>query len=168
MTPLYLLLQKVPRAVWGWLLVIALALASLTLLYRHAEAQGELKAKTLILAQKAVHDSIRVVQYDTVVRHDTVRLTRTLARYDTVRAVLNVHDTVAVERFVAVADSTVRACRETVSAFALSCAAKDTLIATQKALLALRPQPAPPALSWKQRAGYLVLGALLDEGIRRR
>ena len=126
----------------------------------HERNVGRDEQKAEYLAVKARVESVTVVKLDSVVRVDTVRLTRSLAHYDTVRSVLNVHDTIAVERFVATADSTVRACRETVSAFALSCAAKDTLITTLRQQLTLRLPPASGGASWRERAAWALAGGV--------
>jgi hypothetical protein len=112
-----------------------------------------------------------VAHWDTVVVHDTVRLAKWLTRYDTARATINVHDTVEVRRFVAVADSTVRSCRATVLDLLSSCAAKDTLIASQRAIIgAYRGAPPglpPPGASWRERALWAGLGALAGHYVRR-
>ncbi len=156
-------LKRIPWQAWALLAVLAVAYGLLLT----GERIGRASVEATVLAQKVTHDSILVVQYDTVVRHDTVRLSKTLAHFDTLRETLNVHDTVAVERFVVAADSAVRSCRETVSAFALSCSAKDTVIADLRRQVRIGLPPVSGGLSWKARAGWALVGAALGEGVRR-
>ena len=62
-------------------------------------------ADSLLTIAEARADSLKVVY-----RTDTLRLTKWRTRFDTALVTLNVTDTVEVLRFVAVADSTVKAC----------------------------------------------------------
>jgi hypothetical protein len=118
------------------------------------------------LASKHRADSARADSLDRHAQHDTTTLTRWLVRYDTARVRFDVHDTVSVIRYVAAADSTIRACKAAVNSLALSCAAKDTVIADQRQIIAtLRSAtPIPPKdrrLSFGVTAGY---GATYSRG----
>ena len=167
MTPLLLLLRRVPWMVWAVLGGLTLLGVGGSVLYHRGLTAGRNQEALRALTVKQTRDSVQVVRYDTLVLHDTVRLTRTLARYDTVRSTLNIRDTVAVAMYVKQADAAIAVCRETVAAFALSCAAKDTVISDLRATLALR-LPDAPRLSWKARAGYALAGAVLAEVVRTR
>lgn len=133
---------------------------------RAIERTMQLDRQVASLTTKHRADSLRADSLERVASIDTVALTRWLTRWDTARVAFNVHDTVEVIRTVSAADSTIRACREAVSALALSCSAKDTVIADQRQLIAtLRSaSPIPPKdrrFSLSVTAGY---GATLANG----
>jgi hypothetical protein len=116
------------------------------------------KALEVILAQHS-HESARL---DTIVQRDTLRLTKALTHFDTVRATVNIHDTVEVLRFIAATDATVRTCRETTADFAASCASKDVIIADLQKKIAQQvgaTVPAASGTSWRERAVWFSLGA---------
>ena len=69
-------LGKVPRAVWGWLLVIVLALASLAALYHHAEKVGERKVQRIARADTT---KAAIVRLDTAKAHLETTLARAAA-----------------------------------------------------------------------------------------
>ncbi len=81
---------------------------------------------------------------DTVYRRDTVKLTRTIARTDSLRDTLLVHltDTLKVREFIAAADSTIHACTEVANTCATRLALKDQEIAA----LTIKVKAAPAAL----------------------
>jgi hypothetical protein len=113
---------------------------------RAIERAMELDRQLASLATKHRADSARADLLERVVQHDTTTLTRWLTSYDTARIAFNVHDTVAVIRYVATADSTIKACKEAVSSLALSCAAKDTVITDLRQTIAtLRSATTVPA-----------------------
>jgi hypothetical protein len=145
-------LKRIPLWVWPVALGVVVLLGGLAM----AERLGALRERAKVLDAKIVHDSVIVVRLDTVVQHDTIRLRGALAHYDTVRDAVNIHDTVAVVRFIEAADSAVHSCRETVAAFTLSCAMKDTLLSDLRARLALQVPPSvkPRSLSLGISAGY--------------
>jgi hypothetical protein len=158
-----------------WPLLVAALLAALLAggvlhwLHRH-DAAVRRDATLAIEVPKARRESVMVARWDTVVVHDTVRLSRWLTRYDTARATVNVHDTVEVRAFVATADSTVRSCRATVLDLLSSCQAKDTLLATQSRIIAAyreAPGIPPPATSaWRTRLLWAAAGALAGHYLR--
>ena len=76
MTALWLLLGKVPRAVWGWLLGIVLALASLAVFYHHAEKVGERKVQRIARADTT---KAAIVRLDTATAHLDTALARAAA-----------------------------------------------------------------------------------------
>ena len=57
---------------------------------------------------KVVVESLTVL--DTVYKTDTLRLTQWRTRYDTLVETRNIHDTVWVQEFIAVADTTIKLC----------------------------------------------------------
>lgn len=88
------------------------------------------------VAQAAVATATQsAARAETVFVHDTLRFARLQQHYDTVKSVLNVHDTVAVERFIAVADSTIQTCATALSSCSATVTAKDSVIATQGRLI---------------------------------
>jgi hypothetical protein len=143
----------------GWVLLGAIAVVALGLYGREQRARGraeahlvELRIKndSLALAQRRV-DTLYRVQRDTFYRYrdrlDT--LTVTVERW--------MHDTVQVVRFVALADSTVRAC----SAALLTCEERDRLWAQRyanlEAQVAAMPKPRAEWKVWLERS--LIAGA---------
>jgi hypothetical protein len=155
-----------------WQLVLIVSLASVVMVAWHARdealrAEGAAKIQLAQLRAKMAHDSTLERAADTVVRRDTVRLTRYVTRYDTLRRGLNIHDTTDVVRFVATADSTIHACREAVGSLTALCQKKDTLIADLRAQLAVR---VPPKASKAQRVlwglGGLAVGVIADRAVR--
>lgn len=127
-------------------------------------AEGEMRQKLAALTAKTTHDSTLERAADTIVRRDTVTLTRLITRYDTVRRTLNIHDTTEVTRYVATADSTIHACREAVGSLTTLCQRKDTIISDLRAQLAVR-NVVPPSASTAQRVlwglGGLALGVVV-------
>lgn len=118
------------------------------------------------LRTKHTADSLRADSLERVARVDTLALTRWLTRWDSVKVPERLTDTVEVIRTIATADSTIRACREAVSSLAMSCAAKDTVIADQRQIIAaLRSASPVPArdrrLSLSITGGY---GATYSNG----
>jgi hypothetical protein len=164
-TALALLLRRVPGIAWVIALVVLLVASFGLTLAAHERAVGRETERATALTVKTVHDSIAVVIHDTIVLRDTAVLTRWVTRFDTVRTTLDVRDTNAVKAFVAVADSTVHQCRQTVRDLALSCAAKDTVIRDLRGLLALRVPESHP-FTGKQRVEAAVLGAVVAEVAR--
>ena len=124
---------------WAARLVPALALVVVALLLfsrwsdrRTSEAFGRAKADVTRLRADSVRnantvrrvDSVYVAKLDTFVRRE--------AHYYTLRDTVlqRLTDTVTVERFVRLADSTVLACREALASCAQRVAARDSLITT--------------------------------------
>jgi hypothetical protein len=94
-------------------LIAIVAALAFALLWRHAERTGAAllatiaeQAREITAARAQAHTA------DTVFMRDTVRLTASVTRYRTLRDTLLMHttDTLTVERFVTVADSTIQAC----------------------------------------------------------
>ena len=166
MTPIYLLLRKVPGIVWVCVFAAALMGVGGYGVYESGIRAGREHEQTAVLQKKVKHDVTILQWYDTVVKHDTIRLTRTLTHYDTLRETVNIHDTVSVLRFIAQADSTVKVCRETVRDLSLSCAAKDSVIRDLNGLLAIREQRAP-SHTLRNLALGVVAGAVLHAALVR-
>jgi hypothetical protein len=116
----------------------------------HLIAVGRNEGRTEVLREKLARDSTADRLAAAVVQHDTIVLTKWVTRYDTVRRTLKLTDTIAVKQFVYVADSTIRACRETVGSLTTLCQRKDTIIQDLRAQLAIR-MTAPPKASLSQR-----------------
>lgn len=92
------------------------------------------------------------VQADSLSKHfarDTVRLTRLVTRWDTVKQT----DTLTRETIIAVADSTIKACQITVTTCARALAAKDSVIARQDSLARLRISRAEQHTTFRERLG---------------
>jgi hypothetical protein len=169
MTPFTIFLRRWWPFLLGALLLALLTGGVLRWLHRH-DAAVRRDATLAIEVPKARRESTVVAHWDTVVIHDTVRLARWLTRYDTARATVNVHDTVQVRAFVATADSTVRSCRATVLDLLSSCQAKDTLLATQGAIIAAYREapgiPPPASSTWRTRLLWAAAGALAGHYLR--
>jgi hypothetical protein len=125
-----------------------------------AGAQRE-RAKALELTLAGhVHEAARL---DTVVKNDTVKLTKAVTHFDTLKQTVNIHDTVEVLRTIAAADTAIRVCKATVTDLLLSCAAKDTVIADLRKIIANNVGASVPAAasrsSWVERALWFSLGA---------
>lgn len=85
---------------------------------RHGEANTELKQ-----AQDQTKQGEKTLAHiDTVYRSDTVRLTREVKKYQTLRDTTRITDTVWVKEFVKQSDSTIHACLLTVQ----TCEQKDS------------------------------------------
>jgi hypothetical protein len=166
-TALWLLLKRVPPIAWVEVGVVAFLFGCIGALYIHGEHVGRDRERQTVLVEKLRHDTIEVVLRDSVVRRDTVHLTRTLAHYDTIRETLTITDTIAVRRFVLAADSTVKACRQTVTDLTLSCAAKDKVIHDLRGLLALRVSPDGTHATWKEKLAWAAVGAGAGELVHR-
>lgn len=156
-----------------WKLATIVVLVGALLLSCHERdqaliAKGRAEEQLKALTAKTHHDSIAGALADDVVRRDTVVLTQWVTKRDTLRLTLKLTDTIRVAQFIAVQDSTIHACRESVSALAVSCARKDTLLADLRAQLAVRVA-APPTASFSQRLlwglGGLALGAVVDRAL---
>lgn len=123
-------------------------------------AQRE-RAKALEVTLAAhVRESARL---DTVVKNDTVKLTKAITHFDTLRQTLNVHDTVEVVRTIEAGVAAVLSCKATVTDLLSSCAAKDTVIADLRKTIANGIGASVPAAasrsSWIERAVWFSLGA---------
>ena len=102
-------------------------------------------------------DSVRV-KYDTLIVHDTVKLSRLAIRYDTLRDTVLAHlsDTVLVKQFIAVTDSGKKVCTEQANDCAAFRLAANQEIATLKAQHVVTIYSA----TWGQRGKYAAEGAL--------
>ena len=115
--------------------VIAVPLIAIAGIMAHSADANEQKAIALqvqLTAETHRADSLakRVTVVDTVVRHDTVTLTKQVHVYATVHdsVLKHVTDTMQVIRYVAVADSTIHACQRVVQDCGRQVATRDTLI----------------------------------------
>lgn len=151
-----------------WQLAAIVVLAGVVMVACHERdqaliAKGRVEEQLKALTAKTHRDSVAGELADAKVRTDTVVLTQWLVKRDTLRLTLKLTDTVRVRQFIAVQDSVIHACRETVSALTVSCARKDTLIADYRAQLAVRIN-APPKASLSQRVlwglGGLAVGVV--------
>lgn len=151
-----------------WLALALAAVVSLGLYGREQRARG--RAEAVGAQLRAENDSLRLAQaqVDTIYQRDTVRLWRVKERWDT--AVVTVdrwkRDTLEVVRYVALADSTVRAC----TAALRTCEQRDSLWALRYGNLerqfATVPRPRPGWLVWTERG--LTLWAGIELGKRTR
>jgi len=93
------------------------------------------------------------------VRTDSVKVTRTVTRYEALRDTLRLSDTVWVKEVIAAADTAVRECRALVTSCSLAISAKDSqLVALERQNAAIRkmiPGRTSRALS---AAKWLVVG----------
>lgn len=88
------------------------------------------------VAQAAVTTATRqAAKAETVYVHDTLTFTKLRAHYDTVRSTINVHDTVAVQQFVTLADSTIQTCSTALRSCGATVVAQNTVTVTQRRLL---------------------------------
>ena len=151
------------RALWPWLVALGAVLGFGCEERRAGRLDGQVTALTKerdALAKAAKTERLVFV-------HDTVRLTQTRTRYETVRDsvirtdTLLAHDTTFI-RVVAAADTTIHACRETVAACVVNLRIADSLHAVDTRLLAAYRHAQPSGLRrWGDRllwasAGYAV------------
>ena len=133
--------------------------------YDHQIAQRAVLSERLKVADSTVRElSIRARNTDTVYLRDTVRLTRRLTQWDTVRAgVDTLRDTVLVPvetvRFiVAAADSTIEACKSVVVTCEQRVAERDTLLALRERQIGILKAQQPSRVKpWLERAGWVTL-----------
>jgi hypothetical protein len=155
---------------WKAGLIVVLALVCVAFVQQwHAATIAEGQAIERARTQDSVVAvlSTRLARVDTLVVRDTVRLTRMFARTDTLRDSLLVHltDTVRTKEFITQAEADQHACvdlKNDCAAFRLSAAEE---IATLKA----QAHPAPIIVfqpTAKQKGGYGLVGALVDEVVR--
>lgn len=127
-------------------------------------AEGAARERLVQLQTKLRIDSLQAKRADSVVTVDTLRLVRWVKAYDTVRTTLRITDTVDVKRYVQTADSTIAACRQSVTSLTLSCAAKDSVIADLRAMNAVKIAPSA-RVPWHQKVlwglGGVVIGRVL-------
>lgn len=149
------------RALWPW------AVAALAVLGYGCEQRkvGELAGQLIVLARErdALAKAAKVVRTQYV--HDTVRVTKTTTRYETLRDsvirtdTLLAHDTTFI-RIVASADTAMQACRDVVRSCTKSLALADSIHAIDQRMLRAYQQAKPGALRrWGDRllwagAGY--------------
>lgn len=115
------------------------------------------------VAQAAVSTaSQQAAKAETLYVHDTLRFTRFRAQYDTIHSILNIHDTVAVEHFVTVADSTIRTCSTALSSCRVTVQAKDSVITAQQRLITAALADHPSRFSIVANdAKWVLVGAVL-------
>lgn len=146
----------------GWhLALIALAVLALALYGQEQRKRGAAEANATEWERKARALAVLTARVDTVYRADTVRLTRWRTQYDTLRTTLNVHDTVEVLRFVAVADSTITACSVALVTCEQRVAARDAELRNWHRRWQARPTPPSAFQQWTERAVVFGLGYLV-------
>jgi hypothetical protein len=145
------------------LLVLTLGLGKCG--YDHQVAQRAVLQERLKVADSTVRElSIRARNTDTVYLRDTVRLTRRLTQWDTVRAgVDTLRDTVlvpveTVRWITATADSTIRECRIVQQTCEQRVAQRDTLLLLRdRQIRILEAQKPSRVRPWLERAGWVTL-----------
>lgn len=99
------------------LYVLAAALAGLGILLGLSYRMGvqHQKAQQAEVRIQHIHDTLRIL--DTVYRRDTLRLTKYVNQWDTAVVTMDrwIHDTVIVKEYIALADTTIKLCRFTLS-----------------------------------------------------
>jgi hypothetical protein len=150
---------------WKAGLIVLLAFACVAFAQQwHAAtiAKGEAIERARTQDSVVAAQAKQLAHVDTLVVHDTVRLTRLIARTDTLRETLMQHlaDTVLVKQFVTQAEAEQRACVDVKN----DCAAFRLSAADEIATLRAQAHPAPiivfqPTL--KQRAQYSGTGAAI-------
>jgi hypothetical protein len=153
----------------GASLVLLAVVVTCELQQWHAAAIGRGQAMERARQQDSVIAvlSKQSAKVETLFVHDSVRLTRLAVRYDTLRDTVLAHltDTVLVKQFIAATDSGKRACVETAN----DCAAFRLSANQEIATLRAEAHPAPILVfqpTFKQKAGYALLGAMLGEAAR--
>jgi hypothetical protein len=135
---------------------------------RGQQEQGALRERLRVevAAAKALGRSVQ--RTDTVYLRDTVRLTRRLTRWDTVRAgVDTLRDTVrvpveTVRWITATADSTIRECRIVQLSCEARVAVRDSLLDVQRRQLAIMAKQRPGFVKrWGERVTWLAAGVVL-------
>jgi hypothetical protein len=153
---------------WGYVVAVLVA-AGAKGCYDHGQReQGALRERLRAADSTAKALAVSVRRVDTVYRRDTLRLTRALTRWDTVRAgVDTITDTVAVpvevvRWVVASADSAVSACRSVVQTCEQRVAVRDSLLDVQRRQLAIMAKQRPGFVKrWGERAAWLAAGVVL-------
>jgi len=155
---------------WGYVVAVLVA-AGAKGCYDHGQReQGALRERLRAADSTAKALAVSVRRVDTVYRRDTLRLTRALTRWDTVRAgvdTLTMRDTVAVpvevvRWVVASADSAVSACRSVVQTCEQRVAVRDSLLDVQRRRLAIMAKQRPGFVRrWGERAALIGVGVLM-------
>lgn len=120
-----------------------------------------------ISVQTAQHDTQQAAavaaKAETVFVHDTLRYAVWRTRYDTVRATLNIHDTVQVMQYVRVTDSTIESCNAAIASCARAGAAKDSVIAAKdREIAAIQASRQSLGHHLLVDGGLALVGALAD------
>lgn len=141
------------KALAGWVLLGAIAIAALGLYGREQRARGRAEAQLVQLRQ--AYDSLGRAQrrVDTVhaIQRDT--LYRRIASVDTMTLTVRewMHDTVEVIRYVARTDAALRACTATDSTCTDRLTVRDQRITNLTEQLERVPQPRPAWKVWGER-----------------
>ena len=148
------------------LLTIALVVVALFGLLAYGSEQRQRgRAEAQVAALEQLNDSLKHVQAKVEIRYvtDTVRLWRTLARYDTARVTdtLTRNDTVFVPR--AVADEAVAACTATVLTCEQRVGIRDQRIAALERQIDVMPKPRSTFWVWSERIAILYGGYKLGQ-----
>lgn len=108
---------------------IKLAIAAILLIvsiivgeHYYAEKHGGDSEKLKQAVEQTKLGEKTLARVDTVYKRDTIRLTREVTKYRSIRDTLKITDTVQVKEFVRQADSTIKACTEVVQ----TCEQKDS------------------------------------------
>lgn len=113
---------------WSHVAVFAIAVVIALLAADHYRGEIEGAAKSAL--QRAHSETARwkdsAGKAALAVKHDSVRVTKTVTRYEELRDTLRLTDTVRVKEALAAADTAIHACRDYVSSCSLALAAKDS------------------------------------------
>jgi hypothetical protein len=147
---------------------IGLAIVALLIGYALHEARqtGRAEGRAEVAAREVVIRTVAVAKADTVYRDSLRVLNRWRDRWDTAYVAVDrwKHDTVEVVRYVAVADSTIRACYAVLRSCEARVAARDSLIVSLKASI----PPTPSRLRvWGERALFVGAGVGLGAIVQR-
>lgn len=134
------------RAALGWTLAVLLALTLVHANNVHQQRIGALNASLKAERMKGAQLSHEYAKAKEVVKTDTLRVFRTIYKYQTLRDTLDIHDTVQVKVFVAASDSVRRVCTDLKTSCQRALASADSLLKSERAvnaiLMAQRPSKA--------------------------
>lgn len=131
-----------------WPLLAGMALAGLWVQHNAAlRNEGALREQMAGLNARNAKLEDEAGRVDTAYIHDTVTFTRWKTRLDTLAVDMKVTDTVQVRQFIAVADSTVRACSVALQTCETRVALRDQRIAVLDSLLTAEKHTHPSWLS---------------------
>lgn len=145
------------------LALVAVALVGVLAYGSEQRKRGAAEAQVARLAHVA--DSLANVSrgIDTVYVRDTLRLTQWRTRYVTALDTLRLTDTVAVKEFIAIADSTVKACSVALLTCEQRVSVRDQRIEALEQQIRVMPKPPSTFRVWAERTILLYGGYKLGQ-----
>lgn len=150
------------RALIGWSAAVLLALTLWHANNVHQQRIGAMEASLKAERMKGAQLSAAYAKAKEVVRVDTLRVVRTIYKYQTLRDTLDIHDTVQVKVFVAASDSVRRVCTDLKTSCQRALASADSLLQSERRVNAILMHQRPGKLGLALKligavgVGYLI------------